>query len=180
MLGVEQKDWPEHTLITGFCFYDADAGNAALPEKLEKFLSAGEAPVVFTLGSAAVLAAGDFYEQSAKAAKKLGVRAVLLIGSDERNRPKGELPDSICVAEYAPYSKLFPARGAGGAPGRSGDDGAVPARGAADADHALFARPAGQCAAHEEDGRGAGDSTIELQAVARGANGARNAGGAGV
>ncbi|HEX4141281.1 MAG TPA: nucleotide disphospho-sugar-binding domain-containing protein, partial [Candidatus Methylacidiphilales bacterium] len=61
----------------------------------------------FTLGSAAVLAAGDFYEQSAKAAKKLGVRAVLLIGSDERNRPQGELPDSICVAEYAPYSKLF-------------------------------------------------------------------------
>jgi UDP:flavonoid glycosyltransferase YjiC (YdhE family) len=67
----------------------------------------GEAPVVFTLGSAAVLAAGDFYEQSAKAAKKLGVRAVLLIGSDARNRPQGELPDSICVAEYAPYSKLF-------------------------------------------------------------------------
>jgi len=107
VLGVEQKDWPEHTLITGFCFYDADAGNAALPEQLEKFLSAGEAPVVFTLGSAAVLAAGDFYEQSAKAAKKLGVRAVLLIGADARNRPKGELPDSICIAEYAPYSKLF-------------------------------------------------------------------------
>jgi MGT family glycosyltransferase len=107
VLGAAQKDWPEHTLITGFCFYDADAGNGALPEKLDKFLSAGEAPVVFTLGSAAVLAAGDFYEQSAKAAKKLGVRAVLLIGSDARNRPKGELPDSICVAEYAPYSKLF-------------------------------------------------------------------------
>ncbi len=108
VLGTEQKDWPEHTLITGFCFYDADAGNAALPEQLEKFLDAGEAPVVFTLGSAAVLAAGDFYEQSAKAAKKLGVRAVLLIGADERNRPQGELPDSICIAEYAPYSKLFP------------------------------------------------------------------------
>jgi rhamnosyltransferase subunit B len=107
VLGVEQKDWPEHTLITGFCFYDADAGNAALPEKLEKFLNAGEAPLVFTLGSAAVLAAGDFYEQSARAARKLGVRAVLLIGSDTRNRPKGELPDSICIAEYAPYSKLF-------------------------------------------------------------------------
>ena len=64
--------------------------------------------MVFTLGSAAVLAAGDFYEQSAKAAKKLGVRAVLLIGDDERNRPQGELPDSICVAKYAPYSALFP------------------------------------------------------------------------
>jgi UDP:flavonoid glycosyltransferase YjiC (YdhE family) len=108
VLGVEQKDWPPNTLITGFCFYDADAGNAALPPQLEKFLAAGGAPVVFTLGSAAVLAAGRFYEYSAQAAIRMGVRAVLLIGSDPRNRPEGELPDSICVAEYAPYSGLFP------------------------------------------------------------------------
>jgi UDP:flavonoid glycosyltransferase YjiC (YdhE family) len=108
VLGVEQKDWPEHTLITGFCFYDADAGNAALPQKLETFLADGPSPVVFTLGSAAVLAAGDFYEQSAKVAMRLGSRAVLLIGTDPRNRPKAALPDSICLAEYAPYSALFP------------------------------------------------------------------------
>jgi rhamnosyltransferase subunit B len=107
VLGVEQKDWPAHTLITGFCFYDADAGNATLPEHLEQFLGQGEAPIVFTLGSAAVLAAGDFYEVSAKAAARLGVRAVLLIGSDPRNRPRQPLPPSICVAQYAPYSALF-------------------------------------------------------------------------
>jgi rhamnosyltransferase subunit B len=63
--------------------------------------------VVFTLGSAAVLAAGKFYEDSAKAAIRLGVRAVLLIGGDPRNRPQGAAR-SICVAEYAPYSALFP------------------------------------------------------------------------
>ena len=107
VLGTEQKDWPQNTKITGFCFYDSDAGNAALPANLENFLSAGAAPIVFTLGSAAVLAAGRFYEFSAKAAIKLGVRAVLLIGSDARNRPTQKLPDSICVAEYAPYSALF-------------------------------------------------------------------------
>jgi len=108
VLGTEQKDWPEHALITGFCYYDADAGNQALPANLEKFLAAGELPVVFTLGSAAVLAAGRFYEYSARAAIKLGVRAVLLIGSDPRNRPRRELPETICVAEYAPFSALFP------------------------------------------------------------------------
>ncbi len=108
VLGVAQKDWPAHTLISGFCFYDADAGNAALPPHLEEFVSAGEPPVVFTLGSAAVLAAGDFYEQSARAAMRLGVRAVLLIGNDPRNKPRQALPGSICVAEYAPYSALFP------------------------------------------------------------------------
>jgi UDP:flavonoid glycosyltransferase YjiC (YdhE family) len=107
VLGTEQKDWPQNTLITGFCFYDSDAGNAALPENLEKFMAAGEPPVVFTLGSAAVLAAGHFYEFSARAAIKLGIRAVLLIGSDQRNRPTQKLPNSICVAEYAPYSALF-------------------------------------------------------------------------
>ncbi len=107
VLGVEQKDWPPNTLITGFCFYDSDAGNANLPANLERFLASGAAPVVFTLGSAAVLAAGDFYEVSAKAADRLGIRAVLLIGTDARNRPSQALPDSICIAEYAPYSALF-------------------------------------------------------------------------
>ena len=107
LLGKEQKDWPEHTRITGFCYYDADAGNAKLPEHLAKFMEAGAAPLVFTLGSAAVLTAGRFYEFSAKAAIRLGMRAVLLIGADERNRPRQELPETICVAEYAPYSALF-------------------------------------------------------------------------
>jgi rhamnosyltransferase subunit B len=108
VLGVEQKDWPPNTRITGFCYYDADAGNAKLPAHLEAFLSHGPEPVVFTLGSAAVLTAGKFYEHSARAAMKDGVRAVLLIGADQRNRPRLELPESICVAEYAPYSALFP------------------------------------------------------------------------
>ena len=107
VLGTEKKDWPEHTLITGFCYFDAEFGKQELPENLEKFLAAGEPPVVFTLGSAAVLAAGHFYKYSAKAAMKLGIRAVLLIGTDPRNRPTKKLPDSICVAEYAPYSELF-------------------------------------------------------------------------
>jgi rhamnosyltransferase subunit B len=107
VLGTEQKDWPENTLITGFCFYDADAGNAALPANLDKFMAEGEPPVVFTLGSAAVLAAGHFYDHSARAAMELDIRAVLLIGSDPRNRPHAKLPGTICVAEYAPYSALF-------------------------------------------------------------------------
>jgi UDP:flavonoid glycosyltransferase YjiC (YdhE family) len=107
-LGVKQKDWPPNVLISGFCFYDAHAGNLSLEPQLEEFLKAGEPPIVFTLGSAAVLAAGQFYEISAQAAKLLGARAVLLIGDDPRNRPKEPLPDSICIAHYAPYSVLFP------------------------------------------------------------------------
>ena len=107
VLGTEQKDWPANTKIAGFCYYDADAGNAALPPNLKEFLDGGEPPLVFTLGSAAVLAAGNFYEVSATAAMRLGIRAVLLIGTDPRNLPRQALPEHICTAEYAPYSALF-------------------------------------------------------------------------
>lgn len=108
VLGDPQPDWPPSTRITGFAFYDGDAGNTNLAPELEAFLSSGPPPLVFTLGSAAVMAAGDFYEVSAAAATLLGRRAVLLTGSDPQNRPKGALSKDICVAPYAPYSKIFP------------------------------------------------------------------------
>lgn len=108
MLGEPQPDWPENTLITGFVFYDGDAGHSELSRELEEFLAAGPPPVVFTLGSAAVLNAGDFYEQSAAAARQLNVRAVLLVGNDPENIPRTPASEHICIAKYAPYSKLFP------------------------------------------------------------------------
>jgi rhamnosyltransferase subunit B len=108
VIGEPQPDWPESTRTTGFLFYDGDAGKMDLAPELETFLQAGPPPVVFTLGSAAVLDAGDFYEQSALAAEQLGERAVLLVGNDPRNLPAHRVPDSICIAEYAPYSRLFP------------------------------------------------------------------------
>ena len=108
VIGEPQPDWPASTRTTGFLFYDGDAGKMDLAPELEAFLQAGPPPLVFTLGSAAVLDAGDFYEQSALAAEQLGERAVLLVGNDPRNLPAHRVPDSICIAEYAPYSRLFP------------------------------------------------------------------------
>jgi len=107
VLGDPQPDWPPNTLITGFAFYDGDAGKTNLASELEKFLTAGPPPLVFTLGSAAVMAAGDFYEQSAKAVELLGERAILLVGNEPHNRPSRVLSDKICVASYAPFSKVF-------------------------------------------------------------------------
>ena len=49
-----QPDWLEQIKITGFTFYDRFSPNSSLSTKLQEFLAAGEAPVVFTLGSAAV------------------------------------------------------------------------------------------------------------------------------
>jgi rhamnosyltransferase subunit B len=128
VLAEPQPDWPPHTRITGFCFYDRKGdmqlpsstddpilkGSAAhgvnsengLSLELSRFVEAGPPPIVFTLGSSAVMDAGRFYEDSAEAARRLGQRAVLLIG-DASNRPRGPLPDSIAAFDYAPYSALF-------------------------------------------------------------------------
>ncbi len=105
-LATPDPDWPAQTVITGFPFYDSD-GSSELSPKLEEFLNAGPAPLVFTLGSSAVLHAGRFYTESAKAARLLGKRAVLLVGKDAANRP-ANLPAEAGVFDYAPYSQLFP------------------------------------------------------------------------
>jgi len=67
----------------------------------------GAAPLVFTLGSAAVNIPGDFYRESLKAARRLGRRAVLLVGPDGDPSVAEGAKDAIALA-YAPYSLLFP------------------------------------------------------------------------
>jgi UDP:flavonoid glycosyltransferase YjiC (YdhE family) len=104
-LARPQTDWPSTTLQTGFCYYD-ESETTVVDGELEHFLNEGEAPIVFTLGSAAVLDAGDFFEVSAAAAKRLGKRAVLLYGRDQP-RPAA-LNGEIAAFEFAPYSRVFP------------------------------------------------------------------------
>lgn len=100
-----QPDWPRQTAVTGFCFYDG-RHQTPMPAELEQFLAAGPPPIVFTLGSSAVWVARDFFSESIEAAKRLGQRAVLLVG-DERNRPSS-LPVGMIAVDYAPYQNLLP------------------------------------------------------------------------
>lgn len=100
-----QPDWPQSTLATGFPFYAHDDEPAS---DLERFLENGDPPVAFTLGSAAVGHAGDFYERSLEAVLELGVRAVLLIGHDGVNLPRRSLPASVLAVPYAPHARLLP------------------------------------------------------------------------
>lgn len=104
-----QPDFPARTHLTGFPFYDQrdHAGSTQFSDGLQKFLDAGESPIVFTLGSSAVWVADDFYQISLDAVKRLKRRAVLLIG-DERNLPVESLPPEIIAVGYAPFSELLP------------------------------------------------------------------------
>ncbi len=106
VLARPQPDWPPHTHITGFPFYDR-RDERGISSDLLRFLDAGPPPIVFTLGSSAVWVAGDFYRESIVAARKLGRRAVLLVG-DTRNLPPEPLPDNIVAFDYAPYGEILP------------------------------------------------------------------------
>ena len=105
VLGAPQPDWPSQTVQSGFCFYDGQADLGKMPDGLGEFLDAGQPPIVFTLGSAAVMDPRDFFDESVKAAKMLGRRAVLLYGVFN-DPPKG-LTDDIAAFDYAPFSLLF-------------------------------------------------------------------------
>jgi rhamnosyltransferase subunit B len=100
VIGRPQPDWPAQIRQTGFLFYDQPT---SMPPDLEQFLSAGLPPIVFTLGSAAVISPGRFFSESARALESLGRRAVFLAG-------RNQVPSSsnIFVAAYAPFSHLFP------------------------------------------------------------------------
>jgi rhamnosyltransferase subunit B len=105
VLGQPQPDWAANTIVTGFTFYDGTQGGAELTPVLQQFLAAGEPPIIFTLGSAAVMDAGNFYQESIQAAKQLKRRAVLLMGN---NSLPENLSADILGVNYAPYSQIFP------------------------------------------------------------------------
>jgi rhamnosyltransferase subunit B len=105
LLADPQPDWPPHTQVTGFVLYQ---GPRRLPPEVAQFLEAGPAPLVFTLGSSAVSAAGPFYQESVEAVRRLGHRAVLLVGTDPQNHPPEPLPAGVLAVPYAPHGDLFP------------------------------------------------------------------------
>jgi UDP:flavonoid glycosyltransferase YjiC (YdhE family) len=108
LLSPRQPDAAPNFHVVGDAAYDSETGGpAALSPELEAFLKAGSPPLVFTLGSAAVNIPGDFYVESLKAARRLGRRAILLVGPDG-DRSLAESEPDILVAAYAPFSLLFP------------------------------------------------------------------------
>ena len=97
-----QIDWPAGVVATGFPLYD---GAMPLASELSDFLRAGQPPIVFTLGSSAIMAPGCFFDESLAAARRIGRRAILLVGNNPP--PKDAGADCLAVG-YAPFSQLFP------------------------------------------------------------------------
>ncbi|MFZ9898543.1 MAG: glycosyltransferase [Gemmatimonadaceae bacterium] len=107
VLGAPQPDWPAQVVVTGQMFHDAAHGSALSPP-IERFLDAGPAPILFTLGSSAVLTPGRFWEESLAAVRALGQRAIFLVGPDNHEMLRATFPPEVLVAERAPHSLLMP------------------------------------------------------------------------
>jgi rhamnosyltransferase subunit B len=105
VLAEPRADWPERVRVTGAVLYNGPA--TALSPRLDTFLRDGDPPLVFTLGTSAVGAAGSFYDVSAEVARRLGRRAVLLVGPHAENRPPGT-GDDILPVDFASHAALFP------------------------------------------------------------------------
>ena len=108
VFGAPQADWPANVTVTGFPFYDRERPGMAVSPEMTKFLDEGPAPILFTLGSAAVFVAGDFYLRSMEAARRLGRRALLLVGDETVNPIGRPLPPGVAVFGYGRYSEVFP------------------------------------------------------------------------
>jgi hypothetical protein len=108
VIGPVRPDYPPSTLLAGFAWYDSEDGSAPrLTPELARFLDAGEAPLVFTLGSVVVYNPGEFYRHSATAANALGRRALLLVGDQQYEACARLASPSVFVARYAPHSLVF-------------------------------------------------------------------------
>jgi UDP:flavonoid glycosyltransferase YjiC (YdhE family) len=105
-LAAPQPDWPARTVVCGFPRYDGAAPDSRTRSELDSFLAAGEPPLVFGLGSSAVMVAGNFWRAAIEAAQALRRRAILLTG----NPPEalGAVPPGVKVFQYLPYSMVFP------------------------------------------------------------------------
>jgi len=106
VLAAPQPDWPANTRVCGFPRYDGAPLDTRTHAELEAFLASGEPPIVFGLGSSAVMIAGDFWHGAIAATRNIGRRAILLTGKPPEDL--GPLPRDVKAFQYLPYSAVFP------------------------------------------------------------------------
>ena len=99
-----KKDQPDNTFQWDFPLEDM-AQQRAMDSDLERFLAAGEKPILFTAGTGHFHAA-EFFEIATRVVSRLDCRAVFL--TTQPGQVPLNLPASIIVIAYAPFSLLLP------------------------------------------------------------------------
>ncbi|HYE61851.1 MAG TPA: glycosyltransferase [Phycisphaerales bacterium] len=97
---------PEQGVICGFPLHDRHGEQEHAGELVERFLAAGPEPVLFSLGTAAVHVARDFYQIASDACRLMGRRGMLLVGNS--GVTVKDPPPGVAVFTYIPFSKVMP------------------------------------------------------------------------
>lgn len=97
-------DWPAQTRLTRFPLYDESEERPVQPE-VEAFLREGEAPLLFTPGSAN-RQAREFFAEAAEACVRLRRRGLLVTRFPEQL--PAVLPGGVRHFDYVPFSRVFP------------------------------------------------------------------------
>ncbi len=106
LLRGPMPDDPPNGRICGFPWFDAGPNSEPADAELTRFLEEGEPPIIFTMGTTAISATGNFYEVAAEACRRLDRRGLLLTGLEE-NKPK-RLPPGVLAVRFAPHSNVLP------------------------------------------------------------------------
>jgi rhamnosyltransferase subunit B len=102
--GAPQPDWPQPFCCGDFALFDPDPQSAFSPELLQ-FLEQGDAPIIFTPGTANRQA--DVYFRNALAAvTALGRRAIFL--TPHQNQVPEPLPPEVVWQSYLPLKAILP------------------------------------------------------------------------
>ncbi|MBP1775739.1 MAG: glycosyl transferase family 28 [candidate division NC10 bacterium] len=101
--GTKQADWPAQTVVTRFPLYD-ESDQVAVPPDLERFLTDGPPPVLFTPGSANIQAR-RFFEVGLEACRRLGFRGLFVTRYAEQL--PSVLPPEVRHFAYVPFGQVF-------------------------------------------------------------------------
>lgn len=105
-LVTQQPDWPSNTVLAGFSWFEPEFMQGQLKlDNLAQFIDSGPPPIVFAPGGSKRTQPGQFFIESIKACRALGVRGIILAAQ----RFHQDIPSSpdILVTGYLPYSKLL-------------------------------------------------------------------------
>jgi UDP:flavonoid glycosyltransferase YjiC (YdhE family) len=97
-------DWPPHLRLTGFPLFD-ERTDAGLPADVQRFLDAGEPPVVVTFGSG-MRQGSAYFAAAADALGRLSRRGLLLTPFGEQ--VPATLPPGVAHFAYVPFSQVLP------------------------------------------------------------------------
>ncbi len=103
--GPPQPDWPAQLRTTGFLGYDEHVEGEPLPDDVQAFLDAGDAPIVFTPGSG-MMHGHAFFEAAVEGCRLLGRRGMLL--TRFADQIPVNLPEGVKHFAYVPFSQLMP------------------------------------------------------------------------